>query len=396
MSTIPLTILILTLLLQTPYTHGEALELSEDTFDEIISNNRLVFVNFYADWCRFSNMLKPIFNQAADEIAAAHEGVLLARVNCDHSKELSQRFHITKYPTMKLWRNGQQARREYRGERSVDAFKNFIEDQLKDPISYVETLVELEEKHLENVKSIVGFFEDNSTPAYTLFSKLSHSLRDDCKFIASFKSNSPLNPVTTYPHVMFRDRDLDNEVYKFGFELESAFRTWVKQKCIPLVREVTFHNGEEMTEEGLPFVLLFYDPDNLEPIKTFKQVVEQELVDQKENVNFLTADGVTFAHPLAHLGKRRSDLPFITIDSFKHMYIFPDYNEINVTGKLRQFILDLNSGKLHHEFHHGPSINVEEDKVNEPDKVRDPIQPPLSSFKNLKPSGNRYSFRDEL
>lgn len=134
------------------------MELTDTTFDEILSIHSLVLVNFYADWCRFSNMLKPIFSQAADEIYATDQSVLLARVNCDNSKELAQRFHISKYPTIKLWRNGQPARREYRGERSVGAFKTFIEEQLKDPIHYVETVVELEERHLETKKSVVGGF----------------------------------------------------------------------------------------------------------------------------------------------------------------------------------------------------------------------------------------------
>jgi endoplasmic reticulum resident protein 44 len=44
-----------------------------------------------------------------------------------------------------------------------------------------------------------------------------------------------------------------------------------------------------------------------------------------ENINFLTADGVTFAHPLQHLGKSKKDLPLIAIDSFRHMYLFPKF-----------------------------------------------------------------------
>lgn len=32
-----------------------------------------------------------------------------------------------------------------------------------------------------------------------------------------------------------------------------------------------------------------------------------------------------------------------------HCFIFS-----SVEGKLRQFVLDLHSGKLHREFHHGP------------------------------------------
>jgi len=41
-----------------------------------------------------------------------------------------------------------------------------------------------------------------------------------------------------------------------------------------------------------------------------------------DNVNFLTADGSKFTHPLHHLGKTVNDLPVLAIDSFRHMYIF--------------------------------------------------------------------------
>ena len=40
------------------------------------------------------------------------------------------------------------------------------------------------------------------------------------------------------------------------------------------------------------------------------------------SVNFLTADGLKFTHPLHHLGKTSKDLPVLAIDSFQHMYIW--------------------------------------------------------------------------
>lgn len=66
-----------------------------------------------------------------------------------------------------------------------------------------------------------------------------------------------------------------------------------------------------------------------------------------ENINFLTADGKRFAHPLHHLGKSQADLPLIAIDSFRHMYLFKDFKDIFVDGKLKKFVEDLHSGKLH-------------------------------------------------
>ena len=74
----------------------------------------------------------------------------------------------------------------------------------------------------------------------------------------------------------------------------------------------------------------------------------------KSSINFLHADCVQFSHPLQHLGKSASDCPVIAIDSFKHMYLFPDFSLIHQEGRLLQFVKDLHSGKLHREFHNGP------------------------------------------
>lgn len=59
---------------------------------------------------------------------------------------------------------------------------------------------------------------------------------------------------------------------------------WVQQKCIPLVREITFENAEELTEEGLPFLILFHHPTDTESVKKYKEIINRELVDEKGNV----------------------------------------------------------------------------------------------------------------
>ncbi|GFN74265.1 endoplasmic reticulum resident protein 44-like, partial [Plakobranchus ocellatus] len=113
---------------------------------------------------------------------------------------------------------------------------------------------------------------------------------------------------------------------------------------------------QELTEEGLPFVILFHHPDDSATPDLFRHRVQIEVAHEKASVNFLVADGLKFAHPLHHLGKSPKDLPILAIDSFRHMYIFPhSVNDgLNTDGLLRKFIEDLHSGKLHREFHHGP------------------------------------------
>lgn len=125
-----------------------------------------------------------------------------------------------------------------------------------------------------------------------------------------------------------------------------------------------------------------------------------------ENINFLTADGERFAHPLHHLGKTQDDLPVIAIDSFRHMYLFPKTSDMSEPGKLKQFILDLYSGKLHREFHFGPDngapleivqLQIASSGVPAIGDNKQSTTPPESSFIKLAPSKNRYTLlRDEL
>ncbi len=56
---------------------------------------------------------------------------------------------------------------------------------------------------------------------------------------------------------------------------------WASDKCTPLVREITFENAEELTEEGLPFLILFHHPDDNESIKQFTDVVQSQLLEDK-------------------------------------------------------------------------------------------------------------------
>jgi endoplasmic reticulum resident protein 44 len=136
------------------------------------------------------------------------------------------------------------------------------------------------------------------------------------------------------------------------------------------------------------------------------------------NVNFLVADGDRFAHPLHHLGKSQSDLPLIAIDSFRHMYLFPNFKDMYTPGKLKQFLADLYSGKLHRwvsnclrslpsltvdihrEFHYGPDEPKKEENhhAQHIDHHKKATQPPESTFKKLGPSNQRYTIlsRDEL
>ena len=368
--------------------------------DGAIKDNQFVFVNFYADWCRFSNLLAPVWDEGADLINKELAGQKVGKLDCDKHGELGTRFHITVLGKI-----------ECRGQRSAEeAFLNFVKDETMNPVVEFKELQGL--KDMDDKKPhIIGYFERMDDAGVENFNKVASVLKDECLFYAGYGDvvsmmHPPGHDIVAFRPAKARTNDED-EAFTGNILNYEEVHEFASEKCNPLVKEITFENAEELTEEGLPFVILFHNPDDTESVKEWNDLVKKELLGERSQVSFLTADGVKFAHPLHHLGKSKDDLPLIAVDSFRHMYLFPKYEDMRIPGKVRNFIQDLYSGKLHREFHYGPDEDEkEEDNVipdatghiprdrDEEDRVKRDA-PPDSQFQHLLPSENRYSFRHD-
>ncbi|CAG5119206.1 unnamed protein product, partial [Candidula unifasciata] len=292
-------------------------------------------------------------------------------------------------------------------------------EKFKDPVQEVAHIDNLDDLDTKK-RHMIGCFESKVSDSSRTFSRVASMHRDDCEFHAAFGQVCEAER-TAGDFVSFRPPNTLHQDVKYTGSLTdfTALQQWVASKCVPIVREITFENAEELTEEGLPFLILFHHPDDTASVELFNQEVNNQLLQEKANVNFLVADGIKFAHPLHHLGKSTSDLPLLAIDSFRHMYLFPHNVKTDLTkpGLLKQFVEDLHSGKLHREFHHGPdpttqpeteqaaqeggaeTKNIPRDSSDEskPLSQQKNTSPPESTFKKLAPSRNRYTIlRDEL
>ncbi|BFZ22019.1 hypothetical protein BsWGS_25058 [Bradybaena similaris] len=400
---------------------GEVIALNENNVDSVLASSDIAIVNFYADWCRFSQILAPVFEEAAkkvhDEFPVPGK-IVFAKVDCDRETNIGTRFHISKYPTLKVFRGGTMIKKEYRGQRSAEALASFMTEQAKDPVHEVANVDDLDQLETKK-RNMIAYVASKVSDSYRTFVRVASILRDDCNFYAAVGDISQAER-TNGDFVSFRPPNTMHQdlIYTGSLTDFTELYQWCAIKCVPIVREITFENAEELTEEGLPFLILFHHPDDTASVDLFTQEVHNQLLNEKANVNFLVADGIKFAHPLHHLGKSTSDLPLLAIDSFRHMYLFPHNVKTDITkpGILKRFIEDLHSGKLHREFHHGPDPtevpesqpaphegvehkNIPRDTSDDPKPQSQPkiTSPPESTFKKLAPSRNRYTIlRDEL
>ncbi len=67
---------------------------------------------------------------------------------------------------------------------------------------------------------------------------------------------------------------------------QESLTTWSREKCVPLVREITFANAEELTDEGLPFLILFHKADDQESVALFEREVAKQLQNERCKYSF--------------------------------------------------------------------------------------------------------------
>ena len=77
-------------------TSGKPIELTKDNFEQVLSSEKPVFIDFWAEWCGPCRAFAPVFEAAA----AKHPDVLFAKVNTEQERELAGSFQIRSIPTI--------------------------------------------------------------------------------------------------------------------------------------------------------------------------------------------------------------------------------------------------------------------------------------------------------
>ena len=75
--------------------------LTKDNFEQVITGNDMVIVDFWAPWCGPCRAFAPTFESSSEK----HADVVFAKVNTEEEPELAGAFNIRSIPTLMFFRD---------------------------------------------------------------------------------------------------------------------------------------------------------------------------------------------------------------------------------------------------------------------------------------------------
>ena len=76
--------------------------IGKNNFEEIKNSDKLVLLDFYADWCGPCRMVAPILHEIAEE----RSDIIVGKINVDEDEDLAAAFGVYSIPTLVVMKNG--------------------------------------------------------------------------------------------------------------------------------------------------------------------------------------------------------------------------------------------------------------------------------------------------
>ena len=74
--------------------------LTKENFEQVVTDNKFVIIDFWAPWCGPCRGFAPIFEAASE----SHSDIVFAKLNTEEEQELGATFNIRSIPTLMIFR----------------------------------------------------------------------------------------------------------------------------------------------------------------------------------------------------------------------------------------------------------------------------------------------------
>ena len=75
-------------------------ELTKDNFEQVVTENDFVIIDFWAPWCGPCRSFAPTYEKVSED----HPDIVFAKLNTEEEQEIAAHFQIRSIPTLMIFR----------------------------------------------------------------------------------------------------------------------------------------------------------------------------------------------------------------------------------------------------------------------------------------------------
>jgi thioredoxin 1 len=76
-------------------------DLTAETFGQVVADNEIVLIDFWAGWCGPCRMFAPVY----ERVSEAHPDIVFGKVDTESEQQLAGQFGIMSIPTLAILRD---------------------------------------------------------------------------------------------------------------------------------------------------------------------------------------------------------------------------------------------------------------------------------------------------
>nr|AMM62657.1 conotoxin-specific protein disulfide isomerase variant 2 [Conus textile] len=338
--------------------------LKTKNFDNFITENEFVLVEFYAPWCGHCKKLAPVYSEAAGQLMDEGSNIKLAKVDATVEKDLAEKFEVKGFPTIKFFISGEPV--DYTGGRQTSDIINWLNKKTGPPAKEVKTCDQAKTFIDSDEVIVMGFFKDQEGKGAAAFKKIAAEIDDVAFGITSEDNVFKEHKMKKDGVVVFKKFDEGRNDFSGDFE-EAAMSKFVKDNRLPLINEFTQETAQKIFSGDVQsHLMLFVKKEGAkDTLDTFKAAAGEF----KGKVLFIYLDTTKEEneHIMGFFGLKAADAPAMRLiqlgeDLAKYK---PESDSLD-KSTITKFVQDFLDGKLKP---HLKSEEVPEDWDAQPVKV---------------------------
>ncbi|KAK3154352.1 hypothetical protein QOZ80_2BG0189420 [Eleusine coracana subsp. coracana] len=334
------------LLLSSTLAEEEAvLTLDTGNFSEVVAKHQFIVVEFYAPWCGHCKQLAPEYEKAASILSKHDPPVVLAKVDASDkkNKDLSEKYDVQGFPTIKILRKQGDNVQEYNGPRVADGIVEYLKKQVGPASVEIKSMEDAANLIGDKDVVIVGVFPAFDGSEFENFMAVAEKMRADYDFLHTLDAsilprgdNTVKGPLIRlfkpFDELFVDSQEFDKDALQQFIEV-SGFPTVVTFDTDPSNQKYLIKYFENAGAKAMLF--LSFSDDRVEAFKG--QIYEAAKQYGANNISFLIGDITDAQGAFQYFGLKESDVPLIFIQTSDAKFIKPTVEPDQILPWLKDY-----------------------------------------------------------